>query len=71
MWLVVFPLAVDVLSMGEVDEGGSVEFVLPPVRDVEGEVVVDEDAQAMADVIRCGWALVLAVTVVENIRQHF
>ena len=71
MWLVVLPLPVDILSVGQVDEGGPVELVLAPVRDVEGKIVVNEDAQTMAMVIACSVALVLAVTIVEYIRQHF
>jgi hypothetical protein len=34
--------------MADVDHGGGVEFAVVPGAGVEGEVVVDEEAEAMA-----------------------
>ena len=62
--LVVLGVAVEVLAMGEVEEGGAVEFPVVPVGEVEGEVVVDEDAQSVALPLPVHSALVLSVAVV-------
>ena len=57
----IFPLAVDVLSMSDVDEGEPVDLIVPPMRNVESEVIVDEDAQAVPLALRVHFSLVLAV----------
>lgn len=60
------PLSVNVLSVGDVDESRAAELVFVPVRSVEGEVVVDEDAWPVAKTVLKG-ALVLPVSVVEQV----
>lgn len=64
LWLVAFPLAVHVLSVGEVEEGGALEFVVVPVGGGEEEVVIDEYAGSMALAMEVDGALIFAVTVV-------
>ncbi len=70
MWFTVLPLAVDVLAVGDVDEGVAVDAVLFPMRDVKGEVVVDEDAQSVSLTLRVHLSLVLAVAEVRFL-LHF
>ena len=68
--LVVLALSVDVLSVRDVEEGGAVQLVAVPVRGVEGEVVVDEDARTVSEVIE-ERALILPVAIVEQIHGEF
>lgn len=70
MWFIIFPLAVDVLAMGDIDEGKSIYFILVPVRDVKGKIVVDEDAEAVSLLEAVDLPLVLTVTVVNSF-VHF
>ena len=70
MRLVEVPLAIDVLAVGEVEESGAVQFVVGPVRDVQGKVVVDEDAYSAALVLAVHPALVFAVTVINDVAVH-
>ena len=68
--LVEVPLAIDVLAVGEVEKSGAVQFVVGPVRDVQGKVVVDEDAYSAALVLAVHPALVFAVTVINDVAVH-
>lgn len=70
MWFVIFPLAVDVLAMRDIDEGKSIYFILGPVRDVKGKIVVDEDTQSVSLLEAIDLPLVFAVTVVHSF-VHF
>lgn len=70
MRFVIFPLAVDVLAMGDIDEGKSIYFILAPVRDVKGKIVVDEDAQSVSLLEAVHLPLVFTVTVVNSF-VHF
>lgn len=64
------PLAVDVLSVGDVEEGLSMKLVVEPVGGVEGKVVVDEDPGALPPVIE-EHPLVFSVAVVVDIQVHY
>ena len=68
-WFIFAPLSVHIFAVGEVDEGGAVEFVAMPVRDMEGEIVVNEDANSLSLFV-ADRTLVLAVTVVYYIGLH-
>ena len=70
MRFVIFPLSVDVLAVRDIDEGKSIYFILAPVRDVKGEIVVDEDAQSVSLLEAVDLPLVFAVTVVHSF-VHF
>ena len=65
MGLVVPPLPVYVLAVVDVDESGSFEFSAVPIRHVEGEVVIDEDAEPLAAALLIGGALVLGIPIVD------
>ena len=69
MGLVVPPLPVYVLAVVDVDESGPFEFAAVPIRHVEGEVVIDEDAEPLAAALLIGGALVLGIPVV-NLDLH-
>ena len=55
--------------MGEVNEGGTIELAAMPMWDIEGEVVVDEDANSLPLFV-ADRPLVLTVTVVYYIGLH-
>ena len=70
VWFVEFPLSVDVFAVREVKECGSIEFIVVPMGDVKGEVVVYEDTQSVSLFEGVGGSLILAVTVVDYICLH-
>ena len=63
------PLPVDILAVVDVDEGGPFEFAAVPIRHVEGEIVIDEDAEPLATALLVGGALVPGILVV-NLDLH-
>lgn len=50
--------------MGDVEEGGTIEFVVVPVGEVEGEVVVDKDTQSVSLSVGVRGALIFAIAIV-------
>lgn len=62
MRLVVLPLPVDVLGVCQVDQCGALHAILLPVRDMEGEVVINDHSHAVS-LRSLKQPLVLAVTV--------
>lgn len=63
---IVLPEAVEVLAVREVEECGSVELAVLPVGEVEGQVVVDEDAHALPQLSREA-PLVFTISVVQQL----
>lgn len=53
--------------MGEVEQRGSAELVVVPMGDVEGEVVVDEDAESVGLLVGVEGPLKLTVTIIYDI----
>jgi hypothetical protein len=62
--LVVVPLTVHIFSVCEVEEGGPLESVAVPMRGMEGEIVIEEDAWSVALALGVERSLIFAVTVV-------
>ena len=69
LWFIFAPLSVHIFAMGEVDKGRAVELVAVPVGDVEGEIVINEDADSLSLFV-ADRTLVFAVTVVYYIGLH-
>lgn len=77
---VVIEMSVDVFAVRNVDKGRTIQFVIQPRGEVEGQVVVDEDARALAGAGGegcglcgggcCREALVFAVAVVVDGPRH-
>ena len=62
--LVVGPFSINIFSVGDVEEGGTIEFVVVPVGEVEGEVVVDKDTQSVSLSVGVRGALIFAIAIV-------
>ena len=69
MRLIAAPLAIDIIEPAEEEKGGAIEFSTAPVREVEGEIVVDEYACSVGAFI-LSVSLVFAVTVVKQLYIH-
>jgi hypothetical protein len=67
---VVAPLSIDILAVRQIGQGGSLQFILVPVGNVEGQFVVHQDAQSVPLFLRSHRTLVLAVTVVKYLAMH-
>ena len=68
---VVFPLPVDILSVGDVDESGAIEFVALPVGKIEGEIVIDEDTYSVSLGEGVHGPLVFSISIVKRLVLHF
>jgi len=44
MRLIHFPLAIDILAVSQIDKSRSMELVVDPMRDVEGQIIIYQDA---------------------------
>lgn len=62
MWLVVLPLSVDVLGVCQVYQCGALHAILVPVRDMEGEVIINDHSHTVS-LQSLEETLILAVTV--------
>jgi len=69
--LIIFPLSIDVLSMWNVDKCGSIKFVLFPVGEIEGEIIINENADSMSLIVGIHWSLIFSVSIVKRLVLHF
>lgn len=64
MRFILQPLPINILGMADIDDGGIVNTSLLPLTGVEGQIVVDQDTEPVADVLVGCLALVSCVTVI-------
>jgi len=69
--LIIFPLSIDIFSMWNVDKSGSVEFILFPVGEIEGEIIINKNANSMTLIVGIYWSLIFSVSIVKRLVLHF
>jgi hypothetical protein len=57
--------------MWNVYKSGPIEFVLFPAGEIEGEIVINENADSMALVLGIHWSLIFSVSIVKRLVLHF